>query len=129
MKTETPSLYEVLGGEVSIEMVVETFYQRVLCDKRINHFFKDLDMDKQRQHQKAFISQLLEGPQHYSGRSMREVHAHLNLSEADFNAVAGHLVATLEHLKIPQVSIDTVINLIAGLEYDIVTRTQLADAH
>lgn len=127
MNTETASLYEALGGEESMDLVVDLFYQRILSDKRISHYFEDMDIAKQRQHQKAFISQLLGGPQHYSGRSMREAHAHLKLNEADFNAVAGHLVATLEQLRIPQLSIDTVINVIAGFEHDIVTNTQPAD--
>lgn len=119
MFTETASLYETLGGKETIEAVVDDFYKRILQDERINHYFSHLDMEKQREHQTAFISQVLGGPQQYTGRSMHEAHSRLKLTKADFNAVVSHLVATLENFQVPQVHIDTIISKISTLEREI----------
>jgi hemoglobin len=119
MFTETTSLYETLGGQAVIEAVVDDFYKRILHDERISHYFSHLEMEKQREHQTAFISQVVGGPQQYTGRSMHEAHSRLKLTKADFNAVVGHLVATLESFQVPQVHIDAVISKIATLEREI----------
>lgn len=119
MSTETTTLYEVLGGQETIAMVVDDFYKRILQDERINHYFSHLDMEKQREHQTAFISQVVGGPKQYTGRSMHEAHSTLKLTKADFNAVVSHLVATLESFQVPQVHIDTIISKIAMLEREV----------
>ena len=50
------TLYEKLGGEKTVKLVVEKFYERVLNDDRINHFFEQVDMLKQKMHQIDFRS-------------------------------------------------------------------------
>jgi hemoglobin len=119
MSTQTTTLYELLGGQTAIEAVVDEFYKRILQDERIAHYFTHLDMERQRNHQTAFISSVVGGPQLYAGHSMAEAHAHLRLSKADFDAVAGHLVAALERFSVSQVHIDAVISKIAALEREI----------
>jgi hemoglobin len=120
MSTQPVTLYELLGGQTAIEAVVDEFYKRILQDERIAHFFTHLDMEQQRKHQGAFIASVVGGPQPYAGRSMAEAHAHLKLTKADFDVVAGHLVAALERFSVPQVHIDAVISKIAALEREIV---------
>ncbi len=50
------TLYEKLGGKKTVKLVVEKFYERVLNDDRINHFFEQVDMLKQKMHQIDFRS-------------------------------------------------------------------------
>ncbi|ELZ45740.1 globin [Halorubrum distributum JCM 9100] len=45
MSNET--LYERLGGEPAIGAIVSEFYDRVLADDRVNHYFDDVDMADQ----------------------------------------------------------------------------------
>lgn len=49
-------LFERLGGQESVDAVVETFYRKVLIDDRISHFFDDTDMDEQIAKQKSFLT-------------------------------------------------------------------------
>jgi len=119
MNIQTKSLYDILGGPTVMNAVVEDFYRRVLQDERINHYFEHMDMTRQHEHQIAFISQVLGGPEQYSGRSMVEAHAGLNLTTSDFDAVATHLEASLEQVDISQTQIDEVMSRIAGLEHQI----------
>ena len=120
METSTTSLYDILGGHDTMQIVVDDFYQRMLNDERINHYFEHLDMTKLKEHQIAFVSQILGGPEQYSGRSMAEAHAGLDLSSADFDVTAQHLVAALEKVRVSQIHIDEVISKIAKLEREII---------
>ena len=119
MNTEVRSLYDVLGGQPVMEAVVEAFYQRVLADPRINRYFAHTNMDMLRKHQAAFIGMVLGSPHPYAGRNMSEAHRGLHLSKADFDAVTGHLVATLESFSLPQVHIDTIVGKVAALEREV----------
>ena len=95
------SLYEQMGRADAVNAAVDIFYRRDLTDPDISDFFDDVDMDRQIGKQKAFLTMAFGGPNHYTGRGMREAHKHLNLQEAHFTAVAGQLQGTLEELNVP----------------------------
>ncbi len=97
------SLYERIGGEAAVNAAVDIFYRKVLADDRINKFFEGVDMDKQAAKQKAFLTFAFGGPANYSGKDMREGHAHLvakGLNDSHFDAVMEHLGATLKELGV-----------------------------
>ncbi len=112
------SLYERLGGEAAVNLAVDKFYEKVLADERINHFFTDIDMKKQRQHQKDFMTYAFGGAQQWNGRPMREAHKKLvtemGLTDSHFDAVAENLVATLKELNIAQDLIDEVVQIVGS---------------
>ena len=54
-------------------------------------------------------------------KKMSDAHAHMHLAEAHFNAVAGHLVTTLQELEVPQDLIDEVVAVAVSTKGDIVT--------
>ena len=98
------SLYSEIGGEAAVNAAVDVFYRKVLQDDRIKHFFTGVDMTKQAAKQKAFLTMAFGGPHNYTGEDMRRGHAHLvarGLSDAHFDAVMGHIGATLTELKVP----------------------------
>ena len=121
-KARKNSLYHKIGGKAAIDAAVELFYTKVLADKTVNHFFDDVNMNRQRSKQKAFLSAALGGPEPWTGRDMRKAHASLKLTEAHFNAIAGHLVATLKELKVNQKLIDDVIAVVATTKDDVLNR-------
>lgn len=98
------SLYDRLGGEAAVNAAVDIFYRKVLADDRINKWFEGTDMENQAAKQKAFLTMAFGGPHNYSGKDMREGHAHLvakGLGDADFDAVMDNLGATLKELNVP----------------------------
>jgi hemoglobin len=98
------TLYERLGGEAAVNAAVDIFYRKVLADERINKWFESIDMERQAAKQKAFLTMAFGGPHSYSGKDMREGHAHLvakGLGDADFDAVMENLGATLKELNVP----------------------------
>jgi len=98
------SLFDKIGGEAAVNAAVDIFYRKVLADDRINNFFEGVDMDTQAAKQKAFLTLAFGGPSNYSGKDMRDGHAHLvakGLNDSHFDAVMENLGATLEELKVP----------------------------
>jgi hemoglobin len=98
------TLYEQLGGAAAVDAAVDIFYDKVLKDERICHFFVQTDMTRQRAHQKAFLTVAFGGPNAYQGRDMRAGHARLvaeGLNDSHFDAVVELLGATLIELGIP----------------------------
>lgn len=59
-------------------------------------------MARQRNKQKAFLTFAFGGPNNYTGKDMRKAHAHMNLSEGDFDAVLENLGAALQELNVPE---------------------------
>ena len=100
------TLYEQLGGATAVDLAVDKFYERVLRDDRIKHFFANVDMVKQRAHQKAFLTYAFGGTDKYDGRYMREAHKELvenqGLTTEHFDAVAEDLMLSLEELGVSE---------------------------
>ncbi len=122
MDERKASIYHRLGGKKAINAAVDAFYKRVLADEKVNHFFTDVNMKKQHNKQKAFLSAALGGPEPWKGKDMRKAHMHLDLKESDFNAIAGHLQATLESLKVDKKLIAEVMAVAASTKDDVLNR-------
>jgi hemoglobin len=119
---EAPSLYELLGGAEAIAGVVDDFYVRVLGDDTLKGMFVAVDMERLRRHQRRFISYALGGPNQYSGRNMQKAREGLNISPAQFAAVAGHLSDSLASFGVSTFLIEQVIRHVAQLQDDVVGR-------
>ena len=116
------SLYERLGGEAAITATVGMFYERIMSDRSLAPFFADLDMDRQIDKQIAFMTMAFGGPHGYTGRDLRTAHARLvqnGLNGTHFDAVAGHLQATLEALTVPAELITEVMNIVGSTKKDV----------
>lgn len=114
------TLFEKIGGMGAVHAAVDIFYKKVLADDTINHFFKNIDMNTQSGKLKMFLAYAFGAPMPYSGKQMKEAHAYMNITEAHFNAVAGHLVATLQELSVPQDLINEVVIIAMSTKDDIV---------
>jgi len=121
-QSATPTLYERLGGTGSLDVAVERFYDRLLADPELAHFFASVDMRRQRAHQKAFLSMALGGPRGYRGRNLAEAHAHLDINDHHVDLVAGHLVAVLVELGVPGELIDEVVAAVDSLRDTVLGR-------
>lgn len=110
------SVYDEIGGRDAVEAVVSDFYDAVLADERILHYFEEQDMTELRAHQIQFISSVTGGPVEYSGADMREAHAHLDLDGSDFQAVADHLEAALRTNGVADSNVERILERVADLK-------------
>jgi hemoglobin len=113
------TLYKKLGGEETIAKVVDYFYDLVLADDTVNHFFKNTDMEKQRQHQAKFISYALGGPNQYTGRSMAKAHEGMNIQPVHFDVIVKYLHDALAHFDVSEADIQAALSKVEALRDDI----------
>lgn len=119
------SLFDQIGGAAAVDAAVDIFYRKVLSDDRIAHFFEDVDMDRQRGKQKAFLTMAFGGPHNYSGKDMRVGHAHLQkrgLNDSHVDAVIELLGATLAELNVPAPLIAQVAAIAESTRNDVLGR-------
>jgi hemoglobin len=119
------SLYERIGGEGAVMAAVDLFYRKVLADPLTRPFFETLDMAAQTTKQVAFMTWAFGGPDRYKGRDLRAAHAGLvkeGLSDRHFDAVAGHLQATLQELGVSPGLIQEALGIVASTRKEVLNR-------
>ena len=118
-------LYERIGGEEALAKAVDIFYDRILADDHISGFFDSVDMDRQKRKQRQFLMMAMGGPPRYTGKNMKDGHAHLverGLDDSHVDSVAGHLSATLDSLGVDPDDRDMVMEKVEGLRDDVLGR-------
>lgn len=121
----TKSLYERLGGADAVNAAVDIFYRKVLADDRVNFFFEGVDMEKQINKQKGFLTMVFGGPNHYTGKSMREGHRHLlakGLNDTHVDVIIELLGATLKELGVQDSDIAEVAAIANSVRDDVLDR-------
>lgn len=116
------SLFEKLGGMEAVDAAVNVFYDHIINDKRVNHFFRWVDMETQSHNMKKFLAYAFGAPIDFSPISLKESHAHLvkaGLNDKHFDAVVENLVATLRQLGIAEDLIKQVERITEGTRDDI----------
>lgn len=119
------TIYDSIGGAPAVQAAVDDFYLRVLADPQLAPYFTEIDMTRLRRHQRAFIAAAIGGSELYEGRSMAAAHAGLAITDADFDAVVGHLVETLTGLGVPAETIGQIGAALAPLRGDIVSGNEV----
>jgi hemoglobin len=117
------SLYQRLGGYDAVAAVVDDFIGRLVADKRFSKFFvghSEDSLKKIRQHIVDQFCNAAGGPCLYTGRDMKTTHHGLKISQADWDASAKHLVATLQKFKVPKAEQDDLLAFVNTLRKDIV---------
>ena len=103
-----PSLYQRLGGVYSIATVVDDFIDRIMIDPRLN----DNPLVDEAHHRvtppgfKYLVTEMVcwatGGPQQYTGRSMGDSHAHLKITDAEWQAFEDNFQQTLDKFNVPE---------------------------
>lgn len=108
-------LYDLIGGRRTIWAATERFYDKVLEDDGLRHFFKRTDMAHLRSRQSMFISMLLGGRVVYTGKDIHEAHAYARnhgLNDTHFDAFLKHFRAVLEEVGVKAEKAEKVIKLL-----------------
>lgn len=125
MPKTTTTLFEEIGGHEAVETVVDEFYNRVLADESLRGFFGNVDMNRQRRHQTNFITMALGGPNGYAGRSIKQAHQRLPITNDHFDRVARHLSESLAWAGVGPEEIRRVLAIVDPLRSDVVAGRSL----
>ncbi|MDI3325997.1 group 1 truncated hemoglobin [Pontibacterium granulatum] len=125
-----PSLYERLGGSYAIAMVVDDFIERLLVNDELNAN-PAVKASRERVPKAGLkfmvtlmVSEVTGGPERYTGRSMKDAHAHLNISDAEWDVMVAEFKKSLAKFNVPQKEQDELLNIVSTTKADIVVARQ-----
>ena len=129
---EKKALYERLGGVYAIATVVDTFIEKLLVDDTLNAnpAIKEARDRVPKAGLKfqvtALVCQVTGGPQVYTGRAMKPAHAHLSITEKEWDAMAADFVAVLDQYKVPAAEQQELLAIVGTTKSDIVVTAAAA---
>jgi hemoglobin len=122
------SLYDRLGGVYPISVVVDTFIDLLFVNDVLN---ANPAIKAARQvvpaaglkyHVTALVCQATGGPCKYTGRGMKESHAHLNISEKEWQAMLADFSRAMNNYGVPAKEQKELIAIVESTKKDIVVR-------
>jgi hemoglobin len=113
-------LYDRLGGQIGVTAIADTLIDRVTADPKLGRSFKDSNVDRIKRLLAEQICDLSGGPCRYSGDPMKEVHAGLHVSEAEFFGMVTDLRDVLKERHVSQAAINELLRLLAPMKRDVV---------
>jgi hemoglobin len=122
------SLYERLGGAYPIAVVVDDFIERLLVNQTLN---ANPAISRARQqvpkqglkfHVTTLVCQVTGGPCKYAGRSMKEAHMQLNISQGEWEAMLADFKVTLDKFNVPAKEQQELVTIVDSTKPDIVVR-------
>jgi len=120
------SLYNRLGGIYPISAVVDTFIDLLLVNDVLNanpaisEARKHVPAAGLKFHVTALVCQTTGGPCKYTGRAMKESHAHLNISATEWQAMLTDFGRTLNNYHVPAKEQGELIAIVESTKQDIV---------
>src|SRR5262245_46654337 len=125
-KQPMPSLYERLGGVYAIASVIDDFINRIMDNPRLNANPK-VEEAHHRVSRAGFKYLVTEmacwatgGSQRYSGRSMLDSHAHLDITEEEWQVFLADFQACLDAFAVPKSEQAELFAIVQSTKGDIV---------
>jgi len=100
------TLLERIGGEAAVKAVIESFYDKVFTDPFLATFFANTDFAKTAPTPRSISNPIHEWESTVSAyvhaQCAQEIRHEMGPIDQHFDAVAGHLVKTLQEFKVPE---------------------------
>ncbi len=119
-QTAAPTLYQALGSENGISMIVDESLRLILQDERIKASFKDTAIPRLAKLLKEQFCVISGGPCQYSGDDMKTVHQGMGINAAQFYALAEDVQIAMDTLGIPSYTQNKLMAKLAPMKRDIV---------
>lgn len=116
------SLYQRLGGEPAMQAIATEVLDLSAADPQTSRSLRKVNMPRLKQLLAEQLCMLSGGPCRYSGDSMRESHAGLGISEAEFYGMVEHLRAVLDARGVAQADKNALLAILAPMKRDIVEK-------
>ncbi|KAF4656433.1 hypothetical protein FOL47_008915 [Perkinsus chesapeaki] len=122
-KDDDKTLVDRLGGDQSLEALVEDMYDRAKADTRVRYFFeKGKAKQKQiRMKMYQYLSGAFGGPVQYDPRQLRPAHYLMNITNYHFDAVCESLVEASKEIGVDSITLDDVFLVVNRTRSDITT--------
>jgi hemoglobin len=127
VRAQEKSLYERLGGVKPISLVVDDFIDRLVANDILNanpmiKAGREHSPDAYLKYQvTTLVCQVTGGPCVYTGLAMKESHAHLNITENEWQVMRDEFKKTLDKFQVPEKEQKELFDIIESTKNDIVT--------
>jgi hemoglobin len=125
---EKKSLYDRLGGAYAIATVVDAFIEKLLVNDTLNanpaisEARARVPKAGLKFHVTALVCQVTGGPQTYTGRSMKEAHRSLHITQREWDAMVQDFVEVLNEHEVPKAEQNELLTIVGSTKGDIVVQ-------
>ena len=116
------SLFDRMGGAPVLARVVDQLMDLTTTDPRTKRPFQKINRKRLREKLNEQICALSNGPCQHAGDSMKEVHAGLDITDAEFNGMVEHLISVLDNNGVGLREKNELLKLLGPMKRDIVTK-------
>ena len=120
-RDDTP-LYERLGGEAGVEVVIDNFLANVGDDDRLGARFADTDVRRLREFLIGRVCEATDGPCHTDGKGMPEGHKVAGVTEYEFSIMTQHFAEAMFDAGVEFHEHIAAMHLLVDMHDDIVRR-------
>lgn len=117
------SLWERVGGEAIARKLVREASDAAGADPKVNITrggTVQIDPKKMEDLLVAWLSSKTGGPIKYTGRDLKRTHAGLKITDAEFDALLGHITTALKANKLAQKELDELVDIVKSTRKDVV---------
>ncbi|MGE3804892.1 MAG: group 1 truncated hemoglobin [Gemmataceae bacterium] len=128
MAEPAPTLYERLGGVYAIAAVIDDFIDRIMDDPKLNANAKVNEAHHRvsRAGFKYLVTEMVcwatGGPQQYTGKTMYDSHAHLDITEEEWQVFLADLRQTFAKFGVPAAEQAELFAIVDSTKKDIVLK-------
>jgi hemoglobin len=117
--TASAGLYDRLGGDEGVAMIVDTWIMTLGNDSRIASFFANTDFGTLQSRLYEQLCELVGGPCKYSGKDMKSAHKGMGITSTEVDAFLDDLSQALGGMGIDSKDRDEVLNLYKAMKSDV----------
>jgi len=120
-----PSLYERLGGLNNIAVLIDDVIERSYVDEvfkanpKIEEAHKRYPKAAYKFNATALACMIMGGPQKYTGRSLKDAHQHLMITENEWDELIKIFRDSMNSFKVPQKEQNEILGIIESTKGDV----------
>jgi hemoglobin len=98
-------------GLVKTTQVIQEFYEDVLADPKLGHFFDRVSITELAEHQAVFLSMVMGGNRGHTHGEIEHAHSPLGIGHEEFEAMIAHLETRLHSNGFIPEDVDRIIGI------------------
>lgn len=115
-----PGLYAALGEQAGIRVLMDDFVARLKAEPRFGKLFKETKPEILSERLTEQVCVLSGGPCKYQGASMKDAHADMGITRAEFNLLVEVLQQAMDARGIPFTRQNQLLALLAPMHRDVI---------
>ncbi|MEO7105086.1 MAG: group 1 truncated hemoglobin [Rhodoferax sp.] len=115
------ALFDTFGGKAGLVKLMDDFMVRLVADPRTGPHFRPTNQQHIKEELVDQFCSLMGGPCVYKGVDMKTVHANLDITKGDFNALVEMLQQAMDAQGIAFSAQNQLLALLAPMHRDVIT--------